>query len=235
MTRVIKAGDLAHGLVIAPYTIAGEAERSAAATPVRRDPREAERARLEALLAEREAELEDLRGALAKARAEGEEAGRLAAELEFEDDRTAGLERLEQGIAAARDAMGQWHEHAETLALLIARSALAKLFAGDEARTAAVTDLVRRQLAVIERDTVLAVTVARRDFPDTREVAALAAKLGIEPGLLAVSDDLDAGGCRMKLQLGTLDLGLDRQWGAVRDLLDGLAGLAPDSTAECAG
>ena len=225
MNRIIKAGDRSHGLKIASLDGGLPSALPASAPDARQtDPIAEEIGRLRALVEEKEAENAALSEAVDKARAEGEEAGRIAMELEFEDGRERALELLEAGIGMARESLDEFLVRAEILALEVARTALNKLFGQDDGREAAVVDLVRHQLSHIERQSLVAIEVSRLDFPDTREVAALAERMGVDAAMLAASDELNAGGCRMRMKLGTIDVGLDQQWVAIRELLDSMAG-----------
>ena len=224
MSGVIKAGDRSFGPMIVALDL-GREEPTGPAT--REDPLVSENARLRKLLAEKEAEIAVLGETVGHARAEGEDAGRLAAEQAFEDDRQEALRLLADGIARAQEGLGDFVERAEALALLFTRAIVDKLFGEDADRQRIVGDLLRHQIAQIERHSLVAIEVSRLDFPDTREVAELAARLQLDPTALRVDEGIDAGACRMRLKLGILEVGPDRQWQAVRDMLDGLAG-APD-------
>ncbi|MFA7603944.1 MAG: hypothetical protein WCY29_13120 [Novosphingobium sp.] len=225
MRRVIKAGVPANGLSVSPL------EHCLGATPDDRgregplpDPLLAENERLQNLIGQKEAEIAGLHKAVLAARKEGEDSGRLAMECELEESRERALELLRNGIGKALEALSDLGERAELLALLLARTAIEKLFGEESARQSIVADLIRHQVRQIDKRSILGVEVSRLDFPDTNEVAGLAAGLNIDPKAVAVSDDLGAGGCRMKLRLGMLDIGLDQQWGALRDLFDVVGG-----------
>jgi type III secretion protein L len=223
MNTVIKVGSAREAEVVTPYapTIP---HRTIEAPPP--DQRQEELDKLHALLAERDAALEELKSQIAKARIEGEESGRIAAELAAEDSRAKALELLGKGIEEAREALADGRERMEALALLIARNALDKLFGDDRERKAAIGDLVMRQLSTIERQMLLQIEVSRLDFPDTGELAALAHELGLAAQYISADSDLPAGACRMQLRVGTLDVGVDQQWGAIRGLLDELVATA---------
>lgn len=223
MSSVIKLGSERYAQVVAPYAAAPSTGAEAA---VLHDPYRDELQRLHALLAERDAALEDLRAEVGKARAEGEAAGRIAAELEVEESRERSLELLRDGIEQAGAAVADCQGQMEVLALMIARTALDKLFGDHAGRRTAVTELVVHQLRSIERQTLLQVEVSRLDFPNTGELAELAGQIGVAPVDVCANADLAAGACRMKLRVGTLEVGLDEQWSAIRGLLDDLASTA---------
>lgn len=223
MSTVIKLGSACNARIVMPYA----SDLAAAPTEaVRPDPYRGELDRLQALLAERDAALEKVPAQIKKARAEGEAAGRAAAEAAAEDSREQALALLREGIEQAQGTLADGREQMEVLALLIARTALEKLFGDDRGRKEAVGALVMRQLQSIERRMLLKIEVARLDFPDTRELAALAAEIGVDEDLVSANADFPAGACRMQLRIGMLEVGVDQQWGAVRGVLDELAAAA---------
>lgn len=223
MSSVIKLGSARYAEAVTPYASPpsiGPADTAPS------DPHREEVQKLRALLAERDAELEELRAEVDKARVEGEAAGRIAAEAEVEDSREKALELLRNGIEHAGAAVADCQGQMEVLALMIARTALDKLFGDDSGRRAAVTELVVRQLRSIERQTLLQVEVSRLDFPNTDELADLAGQIGVAVDDICANAGLAPGACRMRLRVGTLEVGLDEQWGAIRNLLDDLASSA---------
>lgn len=219
MNTVIKLGSAHHARIVAPY--APEAAGPADAIPA--DPYQQELDRLRGLLAEREQALDEAKAKIITARAEGETAGRNVAEREAEDAHEQALAALRQGIEQARETLADGCERMELLALWIARNALEKLFGDDPGRKEAVGALIMHQLQSIERQMLLKIEVSRLDFPNTRELVALAAEIGTDETLLSANADFPAGACHMQLRVGTLDVGIDQQWGAIRDLLDQLA------------
>lgn len=225
MSMLIKSNDKAHGFSIQKLGAA-----AAAFVPTNRatsanieNPLIAENKRLLALLKRREAEIAAHADALAEAFADGEEAGRVAMEADIDDDRAASLALLGQGIEAAKTGLGNALENAESIALMVAQMTLEKMFGETDGRKALAADLIRHQFRQIERESFVSLEVSRADFPNTSEVAVLSTTLSIAPNKVRVSDELDAGDCRMRMQLGTLDIGLARQWGSIRALLEDMS------------
>ncbi len=230
MTRVIKAGMAPAGLILAPLRgeFAPRAEVPEHHIPPH--PLELEVERLRTELAARDTAIADHADALAAARSEGEAAGREAAELDFAADHAEALERLEQGIGDALADLAKQLPMAQSLALLALREALARLFGDPGEREALLAGLLSHQLDRIGRELAVAVEVSRLDFPDTRDLDRLAERTGLGAERLKALIDLPQGACRMRLRLGTIDLGIDRQWNAVRALLDEFT-LPPDEAA----
>lgn len=220
MSTVIKLGGVHDSRVVTAFAQDSVDQPADAASA---DLYQDELDRLHALLVERDRSLDEIEARIEKARIDGEAAGRAAAELEAEDNREQALAVLRQGIEQAQEALADGCERMELLALWIARTALEKLFGDDPGRKEAVKALIMRQLRSIERQTLLKIEVSRLDFPDTRELAALAAEIGTDEKLLSANAGFPAGGCRVQLRVGTLEIGIDQQWGAIRGLLDQLA------------
>jgi flagellar biosynthesis/type III secretory pathway protein FliH len=225
MSTLIKSNDKSHGFNIQRLGAGGVAPP--ATKPIAsaniENPLVAENSRLLTLIEQREAEIIAHAQALAKSFAEGEESGRLAMEAEIDDDRAASLMLLGDGIDAAKTELGHALENAESIALMVAQMALEKMFGETETRKSTVADLIRHQFRQIGHDSFVSLAVSRADFPNTNEVAELAAELSVASDRVRVSDELKAGDCRMRMQLGTLDIGLGRQWGSIRALLEDMA------------
>lgn len=182
-----------------------------------------ELARMQALLVAKDAEIAELRTAAEQARTSGEEEGRLAMSLEIAEDRAAQLAVLEANFAESQQAFAGWLQGLEALSLSVAEAAIERMFGADDERQATVAALIGRQLVEIQAQSLIAIDVSRADFPDTSEVALLAASLGIAIERLAVAEDLAAGECRLRLRVGNIDIGIGEQWGAIRGLFAVLA------------
>jgi type III secretion protein L len=181
-------------------------------------------------------EIEALRAALVGARTAAGEAETLAREegrregAEARQD--ADAERfalLDAGIGAATSQFEARLLASEQLALALARAALAKLFDQWEDASELVTRTLARQLANLRRESVLAVRVSAADFPDESARSALAARAATGSISILADPDLQSGGCRLDLQVGHLDLGLETQWLQLSRLLGELAGEGVDA------
>lgn len=184
------------------------------------DPRDEEIERLSQVLRERDETIALHEKALREAREQGKQEGRAACEAEYVADRNAALAKLEAGIVAAQEALRDALGQSGALALLVGRQALEKLVHATEERQRLVADLIDRQLSRIADASELVIEVSRTDFPDTREVEQLAARLEIGSEQIKSSLGLDEGQCRMHWRLGTFEVGPRQQWGAIRDILD---------------
>ena len=233
MTGLIKATAASAELVQAALGGSIESERRTIVTGKEPDvhPLQREIERLHDALAKHDTAIAGHAEALQSARSAGEAAGREAAQEEWVEDHSAALERLEAGLLAAKNSLGVALEQAQALALLVARAALDNLFGDPGSRNETLAALLARQLDRVGRELVVVVEVSRLDFPDTRELAALGQRIGLAKGQLTSLIDLPSAACRMRLRLGTIDLGIDRQWGAVRALIDEFCMPLPDSTA----
>ena len=174
-------------------------------------------------LAEQEAQLTDLREDARTAFERGEAKGREAGRREAEAQETQRLARLEAAIEQAHQAFRQSLAGLEYLAPALAHEALSRILAPSEARSQLVTGILARQLAAVEAGSVLHVEVSASDFPDDLALEALEGTLGSLGPAVHASVSLKSGDCRIKLKLGTLDVGLDRQWGCLGALLQDMA------------
>lgn len=156
----------------------------------------------------------------AQAREEGRREGRAAADEAAAERRAT----LEEALAALRAGLDVRLDGIEQLAALLARAALARLF--DEWCDGAefVQRSLARQLALLRRETVLAVHVSAADFGDEAALAALAARANATGIALRADTALPSGGCRIDLRLGHVDLARCRQWRQLAALLDDFTG-----------
>jgi flagellar assembly protein FliH len=180
----------------------------------------AEKAELEAAL--EAAEIESVRRAAASeaAVAEAEASGR---DVGFAEGAEAKAESIAVLEAAADRAMDQFRTDLrgmETLAVALSKAALAKVFGDDRDMAYRVARLVRRQVEVLDRDAVLRVEVAATDFSDAAAVEGLLRDAGLDGIEVRPVDELGTGGCRIRLRLGELDVGLSQQWSRLGALLD---------------
>lgn len=191
------------------------------------DPRDEEIARLRALLAQRDREIARFPERLDEARAEGEAAGREQMAAAITEDRSAALKLLGEAVGGARSQLDSALAELPALAVGVAREVLEAMFDDSDQRLWTLAALIRRHLAEIGEEMVLAVDVSAADFPEPGELEQLASAAGFDPALLTARAELPGGACRIQLRLGVHDVGIDRQWGAFRSLLDDHGETAP--------
>jgi flagellar biosynthesis/type III secretory pathway protein FliH len=175
-------------------------------------------------LAQRDAQIAELEANLSASFTKGEAAGRITAEDEFQDDRTAALEVLKQSLVQAGTDYQNAITSLEKLAMLVSIEAIEKMVGNSTRYRSVLRDLIAHQVKDIDASSLVAIEVSRSDFPDTREVAALEKAFSGYRERLAVLDTLAAGECRIKLTIGALEIGIDQQWGEIKTLLKTLAG-----------
>lgn len=201
-----------------------------APTTLEPDPRDLELATRAERIAALEAELtahraaeaqriKDAADAETRAEARGHAAGLEAADARA-DER---ISRLELGMTEARARLDADLENLERLAALLAETALARLIDDTEHRQPLIAATIRRQMQGLEASAVLHVEVSPRDFPTPEALEPLAREAGLAGVRIETVTSLAAGGCRLKLRLGELEVGLDQQWGALRAVLVDLA------------
>ena len=225
MSGVIKSADArASGRVFAALT--GQAR------PERREPspqdleiaalgRELESLRKN--LAEREAEIVRLAEARERAFDEGQSKGHEAGLAERDERRAQSLARLEQGIIQALARFTHDLTSLERLAAVLARESLARILDDHDRHAELLGQIIGRQAAALDAQAIVRVEVAREDFADPDALSTLAEATG-RPGLdIQARDGLPPGGCRIKLRLGTVEIGIDQQWGQLKALLDAMS------------
>lgn len=231
MTRVLKK-DTATGvseaqLRVSAWSTATAAPASAQAPAV--DPEilalRAEREDLKRRIEQRDATLSELRAEAEAAFREGEAKGREAGLREAADQSEQRLKRLEAGIGQAQAVFAEAMEALERLAPILAHDALANILGQDSDRPQLVAAVVRHQVRTLDARSLMQVEVSAADFPDDDALAVLEGALGNLGPSIHASVALKSGECRIKLKLGTLDVGVDRQWAelsaVLRDMAEG--------------
>jgi flagellar assembly protein FliH len=220
VTPLIKSAGAAavRGFAGSPATIVATREQSGA-EPCEPDPLETERATLLAeigrLQSLREQDAATSRRAVETAREEGRKQGLGQAETR-EADRLAILrESLEESAAAFTARL----DLLDTLAPELAREALGKLFANAEAWSEPVEAMIARQLAVLRRSSLVAISVSPLDFPDAAALAALSASLRAQSVRVEADQALRAGQSRIQCRLGHIELDVRQQWQTLSALL----------------
>ncbi|HEX4695797.1 hypothetical protein [Sphingomonas sp.] len=164
------------------------------------DPRIAE---LETEVARLQAELADERRAAAEAIAVARLAGRGDAAAD-DEGRTAAVERgLGDALAAWTDRLAE----IDRLAVMLARTALAKVFGDDDDRADRVARTIAHHLGRLGEQAVIGVRVSAADFADEQLAALDSAR-----GRVATDAVLAAGECRIDLKLGAIDVDPALQW-----------------------
>ena len=159
--------------------------------------------------------------ALERAKREAKEAGKREALEGVRRDDEKQLAALKAALSAALQSWDARLAKIDGLAALLSKTALAKVFDDDAARTDLVLGLIARQMRHLRRETVLAVRVSPRDFPDAAALEAVAAQGGTGSASVVADPDLTAGDCRLDLQLGHVDIGPRTRWSELAALLDG--------------
>ncbi len=143
----------------------------------------------------------------------------LAAAVSREEDRITALQiAVDEAVATFDEQLAG----SERLAALLARECLDRMFGQDDDQTALLHRLITHQLRQIEAGSHIALSVSPQDFPD---LATLSSIVPIGGPCFTVEHraDLNPGQLVMTLQLGALEVGLDRQWGRLRATLGELA------------
>lgn len=184
----------------------------------------AEQEDLKRRLEQQDATLSELRAEAEAAFRKGEAKGREAGLREAADQDEQRLKRLEAGIEKAQATVAEAMAALERLAPALAHDALANILGQDSDRPQLVAAVVRHQVRTLDARSLIQVEVSAADFPDDDALAVLEGALAGRPSIHA-SVGLKSGECRIKLKLGTLDVGVDRQWtelsAMLRDMAEG--------------
>jgi flagellar biosynthesis/type III secretory pathway protein FliH len=217
---VIKSGNLAGLSSVRPIA----AHASAAIVPLQRQDEERERLRrtiatLESDLRERDVAIDVLRKDVERAFAEGTAKGHAAGLADAEDKQNDRLDRLEATARLAQEGVSAGLVSLERLSALLARECVDKILGNAQDRADLIGYIIAVQVAKIDKSMLLAVEVSRDDFPDAEALAALAQRLSPLAVALEANAEMAPGACVMRLRLGRLAVGIDQQWGALKDLL----------------
>ncbi len=153
----------------------------------------------------------------------GRTAGFEAGQREGDNLRAESLAALRAGLDGALEAFRSDMAALNGLAVLVARESLARLVGDDSQRQGLVTTLLGQQLKALEAAAVVRIEVSSHDFADADALNALAASVA-NPAIEVVAEtSLASGDCRIRLKLGSLDVGIDQQWQGLHALLGELA------------
>jgi hypothetical protein len=204
---------------VSPLFGAAKAQPAPVAASARDDPRDVEIERLRRQIAELKEGASAHEAALKDSFDEGFTAGQDAAEAEFDDNREKALAALSAGIEAATAELKASLARFEGYSLQAASEALDVLVGDGAAFQQIVSQAIARQVADLGKKAVLSITVSRSDFPDSREVAELSPTLADVEARIAVSNDLPAGRCDIKLMVGTAEIDVRKSWSDIVKIL----------------
>ena len=195
-------------------------QESQLALETERSALEAEVAALKETLKEEETRRDDQLARMQEEMAEAVAEARAAGRAEGAAQKGESLAVLESATIEAVDDFRAALRGLECLAITLSKAALARVFGDHQDVADQVARLIRHQLTALDRDALLWVEVSSTDFADAAALSELSGQIGAESVELRGIDDLPPGGCRIRLRLGELDVGLDQQWRALSGLLD---------------
>ena len=167
--------------------------------------------------------VEDAKAAAGKAIAAAREEGRREGEAAALRDDARRLALLEASLEQTGNAFEAQLAGLEGLAVMLAQSALARIFDPPADLSQFVARSIARRVAILRHEAVRAVRVSPADFPDAAALSALTAQAGTGAIDVAADASLGAGESRLELILGYMDIGPRAQWRALNALLDGIA------------
>jgi hypothetical protein len=178
---------------------------------------------LEGQLRERDSEIKRLQGDIHRAFEEGVERGCEQGRGEAEDRQAERLALLEMALGRADIQIRETLSAVGRLAPVLASDCLDILFGEAGSRAGLIEELIRHQVAMIDKTLSLRVELSSADFSSEESLDALAHRLALPVTAFDIRDDFVSGKCAMVLRLGRMEIGIDQQWGSLRDLLTEMA------------
>lgn len=221
---LIKSGTPPEQFAVREYDV----PKSVPAAPIIKQDGERERlvrrvSALEGELRERERAIVTLRAQTAEVVASAREEGRAAGLQEAVDRQEARVAVLEQSLRRAEKNACDALATMERLSARLAEGCLDVMVGEHQSRAEWVAQLIRHQVTKIDKAMILQVVVSQDDFPDADVLQRLAERAKVPLTTVTSDRDLPSGNCQMKLRLGRLEIGINQQWGALRDVLDEMA------------
>jgi flagellar biosynthesis/type III secretory pathway protein FliH len=220
MSAVIKSGDASAR--VRPLTLVNAVLR-----PTKEDE---ERDQFRRKIAALEGEIRNREILIAGLRAEAEAAfARGKTEGRDEGVASAGkreAERLALLDGAARESREQFETallSLDRLSTVLARDVLEIVFGDAEYRGDLVEKIMKAEMAKIEASAVVEISVSAADFPDKKAALSAANRAGVASRVSVVVADAPSGSCAITLRLGRLEVGIDQQWGVLRERLTELS------------
>jgi type III secretion protein L len=123
---------------------------------------------------------------------------------------------LKEAAERALTRFGEEMTSLERLAALLSQTCLDRMLLNDAERSRIVADLLRAQLAGLEAGATVRIQVSTEDFSSPEALA------GLAPASCEIiaAPSLEPGDCTIQLRLGTLEIGVNQQWGSLRAVLE---------------
>lgn len=165
----------------------------------------------------------DVDRAFKEGKTEGHAEGHKAGLAEAEDRQSERLSLLENAMQRAHAELADGLSSLERLSALLAQECLDKILGSPDDRVELLRLIIGTQIDKIDKAMLVDIELSRQDFPDDNALAALKEKIDASAFTLTVSADMPSGGCVMRLRLGRTDVGINQQWGVLRNLLTEMA------------
>ena len=221
MSAIIKSGSLGELSSVRPFTI--PSHTPAIAVVKQDEERERLQRRLMALeveLKERDAAIAALRTDVERALVEGRVEGRAAGRAEAEDRQVARLALLQGAIGRCQSELSNSLGSLERLSFLVAQECLDKILGDRDASASLVRRIIEQQIGKVDREMLVGIEVSQEDFPETAILEEVVRKAGGARSItVTATTEIPSGGCRMRLQLGNVEVGVNQQWGVLSELL----------------
>ena len=111
----------------------------------------------------------------------------------------------------------------EALSLLVAQTALEKIFHPTDNYHELTARMIKKQMQGLRRETVVEVRVSGDDFESNEALEDLAFALDLNRANIKISQKLQAGDCIIDLRLGRMELSINNQWEELKTLFKTMA------------
>lgn len=226
MSSIIKSGSVTELAAVRPFSLPLQPVPPPVAVVRKNEEEERLRARiafLEDEIRQRDASIVMLRSDVERSRQAGMEEGRKLGLGEAEDRQAARYGLLEKTVQNVRNELSGRMLSLDRLSMLLAEETLDIIFDDRTMRADLLRRILEVQIAKIDKSMLVEIEVSPEDFPDKDALAAISEALGLRSVNVRANPELASGGCTMNLRLGKMEVGLDQQWGTLRELLGDMA------------
>lgn len=130
---------------------------------------------------------------------------------------------LSKGLEVAKNDFDDKLTTLESLALLLAQTALEKLLDSSDDYSEFVTRSVAHQMSFLRREMVMGVNVSLDDFKCEEALQGLRESLDLQKIEINTTSQLKAGDCIIDLRLGHIEMSIKEQWTELQNLFSEMA------------
>lgn len=140
-----------------------------------------------------------------------------------EDKQAERCRSLELSLQRTEAMLAERLAELDRLAPLLAQECLEIILADRAFRAEIVQNLLKTQVAKLDRQMLAGIELSQVDFADQTMLDEIGRRCGASHVSILARSDLPSGACVMRLRLGSVEIGIEQQWGVLRDVLRELA------------